>query len=324
MNDQIFDTPPANVQSDLSRLRRELDRIVPAIRDDNLLIATWNIRGFGNLTKKWTNADGDSPQRNFHAIACIAATLKRFDVIALQEVKGNIRALRYTLKLLGPDWGFLMTDVTAGDKGNGERLAFLFNRTRVKPSGLAAEIVIPQDEGEELAIPANAFQRQFVRTPYAVSFLRGDKTFILVTLHVNYGDAAGDRIAELRAIARWLKSWAKRTARFGHNLIALGDFNIDRTGDELYEAFTSTGLTTPPELDEGARTIFAKPGKPEKDKHYDQIAWFTKASGVPHLSLEKLSAGAVHFKGQVMTDLSNTSLSWRMSDHVPLWVEFRC
>jgi hypothetical protein len=31
----------------------------------------------------------------------------------------------------------------------------------------------------------------------------------------------------------------------GHNLLALGDFNIDRIGDPLFEAFTSTGLTPP-------------------------------------------------------------------------------
>ena len=324
MSDQITDTPPATVQRDLDALKLALDAQLPPLKTDNLVIGTWNITAFGDLSKSWRDMPGATPKRNFHAIACIADILRRFDVIAVQEVRGNIRALRYTLKLLGPDWSFLMTDVTEGSKGNDERLAFLFNLARVKPSGLAAEIVIPEDDREELSIPTNSFQRQFVRTPYAVSFLRGDKTFILVTLHINYGKSADDRIGELTSIARWMKNWARRTESFGQNLIALGDFNIDRTGDKLYEAFTSTGLSIPPELATGARTIFSTPGKPELDKHYDHIAWFEKASGLPYLTLQKRAAGIVTFIGHVMTDLDKQAISWRMSDHVPLWVEFEC
>ena len=58
----------------------------------------------------------------------------------MQEVRGNLRALRYLLKLLGEDWGFILTDVTKGSQGNDERLAFLFDTGRVKPSGLAEPV----------------------------------------------------------------------------------------------------------------------------------------------------------------------------------------
>jgi hypothetical protein len=36
------------------------------------------------------------------------------------------------------------------------------------------------------------------------------QTFILVTLHVNYGKQAAERIPELKAIADWLAAWAER------------------------------------------------------------------------------------------------------------------
>ncbi|NIV96580.1 endonuclease, partial [candidate division KSB1 bacterium] len=54
-----------------------------------------------------------------------------------------------------------------------------------------------------------------------------------VTLHVIFGKEAEDRVPELKAIAEWLAEWAKDINAWGHNLIALGDFNIDRKGDEL-------------------------------------------------------------------------------------------
>ena len=76
-------------------------------------------------------------------------------------------------------------------------------------------------------------------------------------LHVLYGDASADRVPELKAIAEWMADWARDINAYDHNLIALGDFNIDRSGDALYEAFTSTGLTVPGDLLNLPRTIFS-------------------------------------------------------------------
>lgn len=324
----VTDKKPKYVRDDLRRLRKSL-KTIPELRDGNLLIATWNIRGFGDLTEKWSTNNGESPARNLHAIVCIAEILSRFDVIAIQEVKGNIKSLRHTMKLLGPNWGFLMTDVTRGDAGNKERMAFVFNRDRVKPSGLACELVVPRIVSKKLVDGANAFQRQFVRTPYAVSFIRESKTFILTTLHVFYGKKTQPekRINELKAIAKWLANWARKLKSYGkvghgHNLLALGDFNIDRKGDDLYEAFISKGLYIPDDISAFPSTIFSKPGKPKSDMHYDQIAWFNGAKKVPKLSMKYSKGGFVDFKKDVMRDLDNTKLSWRMSDHYPLWVEF--
>ena len=323
----ITDPPPQAVQADIEAIQNALDASIPSRQQNpNLLLGTWNIRAFGDLTKKWKSGSNDSPKRDFHAVRLIAEVLQRFDVIAVQEVRDNIRALRYTLKILGPEWGFLMTDVSLGNLGNTERLAFLFDRTRVKPSGLAAELVVPEILREGAAeVPANAFQHQFARTPYAVSFAFGQTTIILVTLHVHYVDKDAEsrkkRIPELKAIAKWMANWARRSKSFGHNLIALGDFNIDRTDDELYQAFTSTGLHTPPALDNVPRTIWSSPNEPQKEKHYDQIAWFESGAGVPHLNMKFIRGGHFDFVGLVLKHLSKNSLSYRMSDHFPLWVE---
>ncbi len=193
--------------------------------------------------------------------------------------------------MLGSNWSFILTDVTKGSAGNDERMAFVFDSRRVRPSGLAAELVLPP-EWHGQAIDTLAGTRQFARTPYAVSFAstgRGySATFILVTLHVLFGSEPTERVHELGAIAEWLAAEARNVNAYDHNLIALGDFNIDRKGDPNYEAFVSTGLRVPAELDGLPRTIFSGDGT---DRHYDQVAWFTGESGAPALSLRYSGRG---------------------------------
>jgi len=66
-------------------------------------------------------------------------------------------------------------------------------------------------------------------------------------------------VPEIREIAEWLARWARDVNGWDHNLIALGDFNIDRRGDPLHDAFVSTGLDIPDELQDAPRTIFSDP-----------------------------------------------------------------
>lgn len=317
----IFDAPPQGVRDDLNDLATALDALVPTKSDGNLLVATWNIRSFASLTRKWFAGSDDSPKRDLQALRAIIEILSRFDVIAIQEVKGDLRALRDTIHFLGDTWGFLMTDVNIGDAGNDERFAFLFDRARLRPSGLAAEIVIPP---EQLAdVDPNVLREQFVRPPYAVSFQREDATFILVTLHVKYGDGEDARLPELRGIAHWMRNWARRSNRFHHNLLTLGDFNIDRQGSAGYEAFTSTGLTIPDALVGLPRTIFDDPNSPNTNSFYDQIAWFA-SGGEALIDLDPKAGGNFDFMPHVYTgrNLSRSSISFRLSDHLPLWMEF--
>lgn len=324
----ITDAPPVEIEAELAELRATLDAdLPPKTVDQNLLIGTWNIREFGGLTEKWVSSSSDTPKRDLHSLRCIAEIISRFDVVALQEVQGTLKALRHMFKLdpFRSHWSFLLTDVTRGDAGGGERMAYLFDRRKVNLSGLACELVIPKEELEANRIDPNALQAQFARTPYAVSFYCTGNTFILVTLHVLWGDGnAARRVPELKGIATWLSDWAGEINEWGHNLIALGDMNIDRRGSPLYEAFTSTGLTAPMDLNDVPRTIFAEPGEVNLDKYYDQIAWFTGDHNIPKLSLKYLRSGSFDFKKVALRSrqLTKQQLSFRISDHYPLWAEF--
>lgn len=312
-----YGTPPPEVQADLDALRALLDLAVPAKQvDRNLLIATWNLKAFGGLTPKWNAAEDDSPKRDLRALHLIADVVSRFDVVAIQELMSDLTAVRALLEVLGRDWALIATDVTRGSAGNNERLGFVFDRRRIAPSGLAAELVVPAGEH---GVAAGAFERQFARTPYAVSFRAEDAEFILVTLHVLWGSGAADRLPELQGIARWLADWARSPRAWNTNLIALGDFNIDRSGDALYDAFVATGLQVPAELMGVPRSIFG-PGR-----FYDQIAWFMRDDSPhapPALTLRYLSGGHVDFPGVVYPHLTRAQMQWRISDHFPLWAEF--
>jgi endonuclease/exonuclease/phosphatase family metal-dependent hydrolase len=314
----IIAVPPA-VAAEVSRLDAALDKVMPAkAPNGNIVIGTWNLRAFANLTEAWETSAGASPARNFADVTYIAAFIRRCDVIAIQEVRGNLRALRHLLKVLGDDWGFILTDVARGPAGNDERLAFLFDTQRVKPSGLACELVVWAESGPQIA--TGALSRQFARTPYAVSFVSSGQTFILVTLHIDYGKQPGDRIPELKEIASWLAGWAEREYGWDHNLIALGDFNIDRENDPLYQAFTSTGLTPAPQLTGLRRTIFDQPATPH---YYDQIAWFAGGQAKrPVLNLDCTGGGSFDFVPELRGGRTLTQLSWHISDHYPLWAEF--
>lgn len=192
-----------------------------------------------------------------------------------------------------------------------ERLGYIYDTRRVKPSGLAGEIVLPKTASGDPA-------EQFFRTPYIVGFQALDARFAMLGAHIMYGEVDTDRIPELAALASFTAEEISGRARDRQseefNLVVLGDFNIDERSDEnpLFKAFTATGLLVPVEL----RDIKSTYGT--KAKHYDQIAWFM---GGLDLSFAN-KAGAIDFAGAVYQDLSLSKMSYRVSDHFPLWVEF--
>ena len=99
-----------------------------------------------------------------------------------------------------------MTDVTRGTQSGGERLAFVFDTRRVKPSGLAGELVLSPEQMKGTD-PAR-LHSQLARTPYAVAFISHGMTFILTTVHIVWGKGAKRRTPEVAAIADWLADWS--------------------------------------------------------------------------------------------------------------------
>ena len=318
--------PDRRTAQGLLRLRAQLARELPARTiSDTLMLATWNIREF------------DSPkygERSGESISYIAEILSHFDLIAVQEVNADLVALRKVQALLGDWWKFLFTDVTAGNKGNQERMAFLYDSRKIKFGGLAGEIVIPPEKGG----------KQLARTPFICGFETGWIKFMLCTVHIYYGTAkAGDpnRIREIDDLAKFLAKHVKDDSAWSKNLLLLGDFNIFSIGDDTYNALGKAGFFIPKQLQQ-------LPSNIERNKHYDQMAFISKyyELKVVQERLERCRAGVFNFfesvyrdeeepvyapemgegyaKAKTPRNKTNYYRQWRtfhISDHLPMWFE---
>lgn len=166
---------------------------IAAQKPNNLIIGTWNLREFGRFSETWKATSTDSPKRDWRAVTLIAEVVRHCDVVALQEVRRQPAALKFLLAALGKSWRTIVSDVTEGDAGNDEGLAFVYNSERVQPSGLVGELVLPDVGGNPV--------RQFARSPYAAGFVRGTTEFILTMVHVLWGEPVL-RLPELTAFLR--------------------------------------------------------------------------------------------------------------------------
>lgn len=312
-----------------AQLRSPLPAGVPRrTREASLIIGTWNLRDFDN------NKFRHGPRRR-ESLLYIAEIISAFDVCALQEVNEDLEPLRQIIRLLGPDWDFIATDVTVGAGGNRERMAFVYDTSKVDFRNIAGEIVLPK----HALLPD---EQQFARTPFMVSFQAGWFKFSLCTVHIYFGsnsknsDGYRRRVSEIEYIA---EEMASRADREDENYILLGDFNIKNTMDETMTALTKAGFILPPEL---------FPSNILGTKYYDQIAFRTRKDEVTFLS-----AGAFNFTQSLFKreqyehyapilparhrDLKHDGspqdvgkdreyfekrwMTWQMSDHLPLWVE---
>jgi hypothetical protein len=52
------------------------------------------------------------------------------------------------------------------------------------------------------------------------------------------------------------------------------------------------------------------------------VAWFVEKGRGPVLTLVSTAAGTFDFVPILQGAMSKTTLSWKVSDHYPLWVEF--
>lgn len=310
------------------------NQIPPRQVDDMLLLATWNIREF------------DSSRCGFRtgeSLYYIAEIASRFDLIAIQEIREDISYLEKLKNVMGDHWEYIVTDVTEGRPGNGERMAFLFDSRKVRFGGLAGEIVVPAKriQGKEYN-PAE----QLARTPFIAGFSSGWFKFMLCTVHIYYGTSRAvnpKRLKEIQILSRMLKERATAKAPWARNLILLGDFNIFRPADVTFQAITDQGFYIPEELT-------ALPTNVSRNKHYDQIAFLTS-----QMALQKKSfrAGVFNFfdyvygddeesvykkemGGAYLTDSRGRTRSeysrrryyrqWRthqISDHLPMWVALK-
>lgn len=323
------------IAAGLLRLRQSIaaQKVPARTVAGDVLIASWNIREFDS--RKY---GGRLPDAYYF----IAEILSHFDLIAVQEVREDLYALERVQGLLGSWWKFVVTDVTAGSSGNGERMAFLYDSRKVTFGGLAGEIVLPPSKVDTEVL-------QFARTPFVCGFRSGWAKIDLCTAHIYYGKSKpldSRRLEEIGKLAAFLARRAKKAAQpvpatattpkvrppEPDTLILLGDFNIFDPKDATLKAITDAGFVIPKALTDRAGSNMAK------NKFYDQIAiWHGKRFG------ETPRGGVLDFFDAVFrpedeplyapfikpTKTSGalpTYKDWKtyqMSDHLVLWSAFK-
>ena len=114
------------INVDMTKLKKRIreSKVPRRTKNDNLLLLTWNIAHFGKNKPK-------------EAIAYMAEIMKRFDIIAIQEVKDDLSGIAALQKKLGKNYRFIFSDAS----GNSERLVFCYYKNNVKFTGLSAEVV---------------------------------------------------------------------------------------------------------------------------------------------------------------------------------------
>ena len=271
-------------------------------KPEAIILGSWNIRAF----------DGGRSRRNesFHYIAEI---ISNFDICAIQEIKPNLEPLRRLMRLLGPNWDYFVTDVTDGDAGNNERMAFLYNTNIIRFRNLIGELVIDDSP--------------IARTPFFASFQAGWFKFTLCNAHITF-KSNDEREREIDAISEALK---KRSIKEDEMYVFLGDMNIDSIDDTTMKALQNNGFSVP---------LFG-PTNLGGNKHYDQIAFTGEGINTNLVrygsfdwrntvfktdDLDHYKPIAEVMRGKPYADWSNEYSGWtthEMSDHLPIWVEVR-
>ena len=319
----------------LSRLRKTIiDAGVPRRTvDGDILIASWNIREFDS--RKYGGRITD-------AFFYIAELLSHFDLVAIQEVRADLSALDRVQTLLGGWWKYVVTDVTEGTSGNGERMAFLYDSRKVTFGGLAGEIVLPAAKVDQDVL-------QFARTPFVCGFKSGWAKIDLCTVHIYYGKGVpldSRRLEEIGKLAKFLAARAKQASAqparpdgkttavrntAPDSLVLLGDFNIFDPEDATLKAITDAGFKIPAVLTDRAGSNIAR------DKYYDQIAIWrgkrfaeTERGGVlDYYDAVFRDEDAALYAPQIKPAKSGKPpgfkdwKTYQMSDHLILWAAFK-
>ncbi len=225
----MTDEERASTIRNLLGLRQYLEFNIPQKKhEENLLIASWNIKEFGQIRDR-------IPQSYFF----IAEIISKYDLVAVQEVKNSLKDLQVIMRLLGSDWSYLINDVTGGRAGNAERFAYIFDKRRVEFSGLAGEIVLWDELTDQSQL------RQLKRTPYITGFKAGWKSFAIINVHLNPSNsekAREIRRQEIRALVRVLEDKLAKDHFWSENLMLMGDFNLYDDNADMVDMLNNFGF----------------------------------------------------------------------------------
>lgn len=268
------------------------DYRVPERTGDNLIVASYNIKWFGN----WTQ---DNKK--------LAQVIQNFDVCGIVEVKNEKeipKLIEELDNLTGKEWGYVYGVRTHRPQGTYyEAYAAVFRRDRV-------------ELGDGVVSNVWDLEENYRNDPYIVSFRKNNFDFILLLLHTRWGtDNEGSRSEEVTSLINQVNFIYSITNE--RDVIIAGDFNYTGTNDNMEYMASELNFT---QVDPNARSTFKGDFSGYKSP-YDHIylsslntsEFITGESAV--LDATKLVYGD--------NSTANMKLSKKdLSDHLPVWAEF--
>lgn len=332
--------PPYNyhLATQISAIDEWFDhRNVPESTDGSLLLASWNIANLGAQGRK---------EKDLNLIAHI---MKRFDLIAVQEVNDNYKAFTGVVDRMGPEFDWIINDTA----GNRERLGFVFRTAKVKKGRLFAEIairrldfprrdvIVQYEKSGENRLEVY-YQFEFIpfdRNPFVGTFEAGSINFTVANVHLYFGafkDASSAeerfkyarRVMEIFTLAEWAKKRRKSDKTYDRDIVLIGDMNVPEMSEEnaSFRALKKSGLTP--------MDYFTKTGGSNLSgsKTYDQLA-ITPGDlqdRVQNYNVFDFDNGIFKSKWeQLNQELSpkkavtkfNSYVRYHISDHRPIWLQ---
>lgn len=240
-------------------------------------ICSWNIENLGKSKSDST-------------ITSIAALIKDYDLVALQEVvAGNggaqaVAKLADELNREGTQWDYVVSDPTSGNSYKTERYAFLWKTSKIKLKGNAWL--------------EQKYNLEIDREPFFATFEHAEKTFTLVTFHA---------ITKSKQPETEIKYFKFLPAEYPNlNLIFAGDFNCPQS----HTVFN-------PLKKMGYQSVFENQKTSLKKECYNDECLASEFDNIFYnVSKTKIiENGVLHFYKKFNTILKAREIS----DHIPIW-----
>lgn len=262
---------------------------MPVSSSNRLLLASWNIANLG------------VQERSKGARKVLAHIMKRFNLIAVQEINDDYRKFVDIVKLMGRDFDFIMSD----SAGNDERLAYVFNTRRVAPRNLFGEVALRprenlkrnvkvhyrQSRQDKVQTFKNVWFTPFDGNPFIGSFNCGEIDFLLANVHLYFGKFQQSskeadrrkyarRVLEIYALAKWAQDRSAKGNAWDKDIVLLGDMNVPNMKNneatiKALEQFSWTAVDLYEETGTARTERLTRIGGSNlgNDKTYDQIAF---------------------------------------------------
>lgn len=243
-------------------------------------VCSWNLKDFG---QKKTDVQMDF----------IAATLKNYDVIAVQEVVAGpggpkaVARLSDALNRTGAKWDYTISHGTSSDRYSKERYAFLWKTSKTALIG-------------EAWLEAK-YNLELTREPFMAKFRLGRKQFTMVTFHA---------VPKAKQPETEIKYFQFLPAAYPSDvMIFCGDFNLS----ESHTVFNPLKKAGYPAAFSGQKTSLRQKciNGDCLSSEYDNF-FYNQAK------INRINAGIIPF----YTAFDDIKEARKVSDHVPVFLKF--